>query len=259
MASLVMGVVNVTPDSFSDGGRYLSAADAIAHGRRLAAAGAGMIDVGGESTRPGAQPVAADEELDRVLPVVSALAGEGIRVSIDTRHRLVAEAAVAAGAAVVNDVSASEELMEVAAAGGAGYIAMHAKGEPATMQVDPRYDDVVGEVHGFLAVAAARARQLGCREVWVDPGIGFGKTIDHNLALLAALPELVDAGDPVVVGASRKGFLGALTGGAPVDDRLEASVAVATWAFHCGVQVVRAHDVVETVQALRLAVLEVAA
>ena len=259
MASLVMGVLNVTPDSFSDGGRFLSAADAIALGRRLTAAGAGIVDVGGESTRPGAQPVDAGQELDRVLPVVTALAADGIRVSIDTRHAAVAEAAVAAGATIVNDVSSSEELMEVAAAGGAGYIAMHAKGEPATMQVDPRYDDVVGEVHGFLAVAAARARQLGCRQVWVDPGIGFGKTIDHNLALLAALPELVDAGDAVVLGASRKGFLGALTGGAPVEDRLEASVAVATWAFHCGVHVVRAHDVVETVQALRLAVLEVAA
>ena len=259
MASLVMGVVNVTPDSFSDGGCFLSSQDAVAHGRRLAAAGAGIIDVGGESTRPGAQPVDIDEEMARVLPVVTALASDGIRVSIDTRHALVAEAAVAAGARIVNDVSASEELMEVAAAGGAGYVAMHAKGQPATMQVDPRYDDVVGEVHGFLAVAAARARRLGCREVWVDPGIGFGKTVDHNLALLAALPELVDAGDPVVVGASRKGFLGVLTGGAPVDDRLEASVAVATWAYHCGVQVVRAHDVAETVQALRLAVLEVAA
>jgi len=177
---------------------------------------------------------------------------EGVRVSIDTRHALVAEAAVAAGAAVVNDVSASEELMAVAGAGGAGYVAMHAKGDPRTMQVDPRYDDVVGEVHGFLAVAAARARQLGCREVWVDPGIGFGKTVGHNLALLAALPELVAAGAPVVIGASRKGFLGVLTGGAPVHDRLEASVAVATWALHCGVQVVRAHDVAETVQALRL-------
>ena len=254
-----MGVLNVTPDSFSDGGRFLSSADAVAHGRRLTAAGAGIIDVGGESTRPGAAPVDPEEELARILPVVAALASDGIRVSIDTRHALVAEAAVAAGAGIVNDVSASEELMEVAAAGGAGYIAMHAKGEPPTMQVDPRYDDVVGEVHGFLAVAAARARRLGCRQVWVDPGIGFGKTTEHNLALLASLPELVDAGDPVVVGASRKGFLGVLTGGAPVEDRLEASVAVATWAFHCGVQVVRAHDVAETVQALRLALLEVAA
>ncbi len=252
MASLVMGVLNVTPDSFSDGGRFSGPADAIVAGLRLAAEGASIVDVGGESTRPGAAPVEVDEELHRVLPVVTALAERGIRVSIDTRHAQVAEAAVAAGATVVNDVSASEDLMAAAAAGGAGYVAMHARGEPATMQVDPRYDDVVGEVHGFLAVAAARARQAGCRQVWVDPGIGFGKTVEHNLALLAALPELVEAGHPVVVGASRKGFLGALTGGAPVDDRLEASVAVAAWAFHCGVDVVRAHDVAETVQALRL-------
>lgn len=252
MGSLVMGVVNVTPDSFSDGGRFFSAAGAVAHGRRLASAGAGIVDVGGESTRPGAAPADAGEELDRVLPVVGALAADGIRVSIDTRHADVAAAALAAGATIVNDVSAAEELMAVAAAGGAGYVAMHAQGEPATMQVDPHYDDVVGEVHGFLSVAAARARQLGCREVWVDPGIGFGKTLEHNLALLAALPELVDAGVPVMVGASRKGFLGTLTGGAPVEDRLEASVAVATWAFHCGVSVVRAHDVAETFQALRL-------
>ncbi len=259
MASLVMGVLNVTPDSFSDGGRFSRPAEAIVHGLQLAAAGAAIVDVGGESTRPGATPVEVAEELDRVLPVVAALAADGVRVSIDTRHALVAEAAVAAGAAIVNDVSASEDLMAVAAAGGAGYIAMHAQGDPATMQVDPRYGDVVGTVHGFLAVAAARARQAGCRQVWVDPGIGFGKTVEHNLALLAALPELVEVGDLVVVGASRKGFLGVLTGGAAVDDRLEASVAVATWAFHCGVDVVRAHDVAETVQALRLVSSEVAA
>ena len=252
MASLVMGVLNVTPDSFSDGGRFSSPADAVASGLRLAGAGAGIVDVGGESTRPGADPVEVGEELERVLPVVRALAARGVRVSIDTRHAAVAEAAVRAGASLVNDVSASGDLMAAAAAVGAGYVAMHAKGEPRTMQLDPCYDDVVGEVHGFLAAAAARARQAGCREVWVDPGIGFGKTVDHNLALLAALPELVAAGDPVVVGASRKGFLGALTRGAPVDDRLEASVAVAVWAFSCGVQVVRAHDVAETVQALRL-------
>lgn len=258
MGSLVMGVVNVTPDSFSDGGLFLDPAGAVAHGRRLAADGAGIVDVGGESTRPGAEPVEPAEELRRVLPVVSALAAYGIRVSIDTRHVEVAEAALAAGATILNDVSAAEELMVVAAAAGAGYVAMHAQGEPRTMQADPRYDDVVGEVHGFLAAAAARARQAGCHEVWVDPGLGFGKTLEHNLALLAALPELAEAGVPVMVGASRKGFLGKLTGGAAVDDRLEASVAVATWAFQCGVEVVRAHDVAETVQALRLTTLEAA-
>ncbi|MEJ7764047.1 MAG: dihydropteroate synthase [Acidimicrobiales bacterium] len=253
-----MGVLNVTPDSFSDGGRFLSTNEAVAHGRRLAADGAGIVDVGGESTRPGAEPVEAAEELRRVLPVVRALTGEGIRVSIDSRHAEVAEAALAAGASIVNDVSASDELMAVAAAGGAAYVAMHSQGDPATMQTDPRYDDVVGEVRGFLAVAAERARRLGCTEVWVDPGIGFGKTVEHNVALLGALPELVAAGVPVMVGASRKGFLGKLTGGAPVDDRLEASVAVATWAFSCGVEVVRAHDVAETVQALRLTCVEAA-
>ncbi len=258
MASLVMGVLNVTPDSFSDGGRFFSVDEAVAQGRRLAAAGAGIVDVGGESTRPGAEPVEPSEELRRVLPVVSALAADGVRVSIDTRHAEVAEAAVAAGATIVNDVAAGDDLMAVAAAGGAGYVAMHAQGPPATMQHDPRYDDVVGEVHAFLAAAAERARRAGCRQVWVDPGIGFGKTCEHNVALLAALPELVGAGVPVVVGASRKGFLGALTGGAAPLDRLEASVAVATWAFSCGVAVVRAHDVAETVQALHLVALEAA-
>ncbi len=258
MASLVMGVLNVTPDSFSDGGRFFSVEGAVAQGRRLAAVGAGIVDVGGESTRPGADPVEPSEELRRVLPVVSALAADGVRVSIDTRHAGVAEAAVAAGATIVNDVSADDDLMAVAAAGGAGYVAMHAQGPPATMQLDPRYDDVVGEVHAFLAAAAERARRAGCRQVWVDPGIGFGKTGEHNVALLAALPDLVDAGFPVVVGASRKGFLGALTGGAAPLDRLEASVAVATWAFSCGAAVVRAHDVAETVQALHLVALEAA-
>jgi len=202
--------------------------------------------------------VAPGEELRRVLPVVAALAADGIRVSIDTRHAEVAEAALAAGATIVNDVSADEDLMAVAAAAGAGYVAMHAQGQPATMQDDPRYDDVVGEVHGFLTAAAARAVEIGCRQVWVDPGIGFGKTSQNNVALLAALPELVDAGVPVVLGASRKGFLSALTGEAAALDRVEASVAVATWAFHCGVQVVRAHDVADTVHALRLVALEAA-
>ncbi len=258
MGSIVMGVLNVTPDSFSDGGRFSDPDRAVAHGRRLVAEGAGIVDVGGESTRPGAEPVESAEELRRVLAVVTALAGHGIRVSIDTRHAEVADAALAAGATIVNDVSAAPELMALAAGAGAGYVAMHASGDPRTMQVEPRYDDVVEEVHGFLSAAAAQARELGCVEVWVDPGIGFGKTVEHNLALLATLPELVAAGVPVMVGASRKGFLGKLTGGAPVADRLEASVAVAMWAFHCGVQVVRAHDVAETVQALQLVEVEAA-
>jgi dihydropteroate synthase len=216
------------------------------------AEGAAIVDVGGESTRPGATPVDPAEEARRVLPVVAALADAGCVVSIDTRHAVVAAEALAHGATIVNDVSCSPDLMAVAGAAGAGYVAMHAQGEPQTMQDDPRYDDVVAEVHAFLADAAARAVAAGCHPVWVDPGIGFGKRVEHNLALLAALPQLVAAGRPVLVGASRKGFLGTLTGGAPVGDRLDASVAVATWAFACGVDVVRAHDVAETVQAARL-------
>lgn len=247
--ALVMGVLNVTPDSFSDGGRWNDAEDAVAWGLQMFGQGAAIVDVGGESTRPGAEPVDPQEELRRVLPVVRALAPHG-RVSIDTRHAEVAEAAVSVGATIVNDISAT--LAHVAGRLGVGYVAMHMQGDPPTMQDAPSYEDVVAEVHGFLAARAAEARDLGASEVWVDPGIGFGKTIEHNLALLASLPELVDAGTPVLVGASRKGFLGALTGGAAVDDRLEASVAVATWAFACGVDAVRAHDVEPTVTAGRL-------
>jgi dihydropteroate synthase len=248
-SALVMGVLNVTPDSFSDGGRWTDAADAVAWGLRLFAEGADIVDVGGESTRPGAAPVDAAEELRRVLPVVRALAPLG-RVSIDTRNADVAEAAVSVGATIINDVSAS--LAEVAGFMGVGYVVMHMQGEPLTMQVAPRYDDVVTEVHEFLAERADEARELGASEVWVDPGIGFGKSLHHNLELLAALPALVAAGTPVLIGASRKGFLGALTGDAPVDDRLEASLAVATWAYAQGVQVVRAHDVEPTVHAARI-------
>jgi len=245
-----MGILNVTPDSFSDGGRWAETQAAVARGRRMFSEGAALVDVGGESTRPGATPVDHEEELRRVLPVVRALAPHG-RVSIDTRHAETAEAAVAAGATVINDVSAS--LAEVAGALGVGYVAMHMQGEPATMQLAPTYVDVVAEVHGFLGQRADEARHLGVTDVWVDPGLGFGKTLDHNLALLAALADLVAAGTPVLVGASRKGFLGALTAGAPVEDRLEASLAVATWACAQGVRMIRAHDVEETVHAVRIA------
>jgi dihydropteroate synthase len=224
-----MGVLNVTPDSFSDGGHHATASAAVAYGRQMVADGADWVDVGGESTRPGAEPVAEAKELRRVLPVVEELAAAGIRVSIDTRKASVARAAVAAGATLVNDVSAS--LGGVAAELGVAWAAMHAQGDPTTMQHDPRYDDVVAEV-------------------WIDPGIGFGKTLEHNLALLAHLPELVATGHPVLVGTSRKGFLGHLlgvsdrvAGRAPVEDRLEGSLATATWAMACGVQMVRAHDV----------------
>jgi dihydropteroate synthase len=244
-----MGVLNVTPDSFSDGGRYLDPEAAIAHGLRLAAEGADVVDVGGESTRPGAPEVPSRTERDRVVPVIAALAPH-VRVSVDTRKPEVAEAAVDAGATLINDVSAA--LAPVAAAAGVGWVAMHMRGTPATMQHDPRYDDVVAEVAAFLAARAQEARDIGVDEVWVDPGIGFGKTAAHNLALLRHLRVLVALGFPVLVGTSRKSFLGALAGGAPPDDRLEGSVATAVWAMSQGAAMVRVHDVVPTVQAATL-------
>jgi dihydropteroate synthase len=252
-----MGVLNVTPDSFSDGGRFVDPAVAVVHGRSLVAEGASWVDVGGESTRPGAAPVAEAEELRRVLPVVEALASEGVRVSIDTRKAGVARAAVAAGATMLNDVGAA--LGHVAAELGVTWAAMHAQGEPATMQDAPRYDDVVREVRDQLVARAAAALAAGVPEVWVDPGIGFGKTHAHNLALLAHLDVLVDCGHPVLIGTSRKAFLGALLGTsdgadgpASTADRLEGSLATATWAMACGVRMVRAHDVRATVHAAQV-------
>jgi dihydropteroate synthase len=251
MATRVMGVLNVTPDSFSDGGRWTDPQAAVAHGLAMVAEGADIIDVGGESTRPGAEPVEEVEERRRVVPVVAALAPH-VRVSVDTRKAAVAEAAVEEGATLVNDVSASLWPVVAAAAGEVGWVAMHMQGEPATMQADPRYDDVVAEVRVFLEHRADAARTAGVDEVWIDPGIGFGKTLDHNLTLLARLEDLVATGLPVLVGASRKGFLGALMGGAPAADRLEGSLAVAVWAATAGVAMVRVHDVAATVDALRL-------
>jgi dihydropteroate synthase len=245
-----MGILNVTPDSFSDGGLYLDPDAAVAHGLEMVAEGADIVDVGGESTRPGAQPVGEDEERRRVVPVIAALA-PSVRVSVDTRHASVAEAAVEAGATLVNDVSAS--LSSVAAAAGVGWVAMHMKGEPRTMQADPTYDDVVGEVRAFLVERAEAALAAGVREVWIDPGIGFGKTAEHNLTLLRRLDELVASGYPVVVGTSRKSFLGRLTGGAPVEDRVEASVATALWSLERGARMVRVHDVAATRAAVRIA------
>lgn len=251
-----MGIVNTTPDSFSDGGRFLVAEAAVAHGLRLVAEGADVIDVGGESTRPGAAGVDAEEERRRVIPVIEALSPH-VRVSVDTRKADVAEAALDAGATLLNDVSAS--LFEVAAAGGAGWIAMHMQGEPATMQDEPRYGDVVAEVRDLLVARAGAATAAGVGEVWIDPGIGFGKDDGHNLELLARLDELVASGFPVAVGTSRKGFLGRLTGGAAAGDRLEASVATAVWALSQGAGMVRVHDVAATVAAARLLAEDVAA
>jgi len=251
-----MGVVNVTPDSFSDGGRYLDRAAAVAHGVELAAQGADIVDVGGESTRPGADPVPAADELSRVLPVVEGLVAAGVKVSIDTRKAEVAEAAVVAGASLVNDVSAT--LAPVAAATGAGFVAMHMLGDPRTMQREPHYDDVVAEVRDFLVGKAEEARALGVDEVWIDPGIGFGKRLDHNLDLLANLDELVATGFPVLVATSRKSSLGTLLGRAdrvdrvpPAHDRLEGSLATAAWALWRGAAMVRVHEVAETVRVVQ--------
>lgn len=262
-----MGVLNVTPDSFSDGGAYPTVADAVARARRIVAEGAAIIDVGGESTRPGADAVDLDTELARVVPVIEAIVADadcaGVPVSVDTRRGEVATAAVAAGATVINDVGAS--LWEVAAETGAGWVALHMAGQPATMQDAPSYIDVVGEVTEFLVERAATACRAGVEEVWIDPGIGFGKTLDHNLTLLAAVPELTATGYPVLLGTSRKASMGILNAradaGAPglprrdrteVDDRLEASIATATWAMWCGADIVRVHDVRAHVHAAKV-------
>jgi dihydropteroate synthase len=253
---LVMGIVNVTPDSFSDGGRYLATDAAVAHGLDLLTQGAAILDVGGESTRPGASVVSVDEEIRRVVPVVEQLAPHG-RVSIDTRNPEVARAAVAAGATLINDVSA--QLWPVAADLGVGWVAMHMQGQPATMQLDPVYDDVVDEVCAFLAERAAEAAKAGVAEIWVDPGFGFGKTLQHNLTLLAQLDRVVALGWPVVVGTSRKGMLGRILADSdgvadPVDsdDRLAGSIASEVWAMHLGASMIRAHDVRAAVQAAKV-------
>lgn len=256
-----MGVVNVTPDSFSDGGCWADPDSAITHARLLVAQGADVIDVGGESTRPGAEPVSVADELARVIPVVAALAPV-VRVSIDTMKPEVADAAVRAGASIVNDVSGSLALAEVASRHGVGWICMHMQGRPHTMQQRPTYDDVVAEVLTFLVDRADAGRALGVAEVWIDPGIGFGKSTDHNLSLLAHLSELADTGYPVSVGTSRKSSLGRLTaradegssaaaaplaGPVPTGDRLEASIATAVWSWRHGASMVRVHDVAATV------------
>ena len=265
-----MGVLNVTPDSFSDGGLYVAPGAAVERGLQMMDDGADVIDVGGESSRPGAEPVPVAVELERVVPVVEALAGPAaaghrgrtVRLSVDTVKPEVATAALAAGASLVNDISAS--LWEVAAAAGAGWVAMHMQGRPRTMQEDPRYGDVVGEVRTMLLERAAEALGAGVAEVWVDPGIGFGKTTAHNLSLLRHLDGLVEAADGagcagVMVGTSRKRFLGVVAGGggskdepAPVGDRLEGSLATAAAALVAGVGMVRVHDVAATVQMARL-------
>ncbi|MEZ5237800.1 MAG: dihydropteroate synthase [Microthrixaceae bacterium] len=266
----VMGILNVTPDSFSDGGENPDPATALARAEAMVAAGAGFVDVGGESTRPGAEPVDPAEEQRRVLPVIEALGSSRemaeARISIDTRNASTARAAVALGATVINDVSAS--LWPVAAETGAGWVAMHMTGDPRTMQLRPTYTDVLEEVRRFLDERAALAEAAGVTELWVDPGIGFAKTTEHNLRLLAGVPRLVEDGRPVLIGTSRKRSLGELlarsdasaahrrgTGPQPdtppveVPDRLEGSLVTAVWAMIGGVDIVRAHDISATVGA----------
>ena len=249
----------MTPDSFSDGGQFLEADAAVEHGLRLAAEGAHILDIGGESTRPGADPVGEDEELARVVPVIERLARRGqARLSIDTTKVGVARAALEAGASLVNDVSAlrfDPGMAALVAETGAGCCLMHMLGEPRTMQEDPRYDDVVSEVKAVLEERLAFAVAEGVDEerVWLDPGIGFGKTVEHNLELLRRLDEIVAIGRPVVVGTSRKSFLGRLVGGRAEGERLPGTIATNVLALERGASVFRVHDVAQIADALAVA------
>ena len=253
----LMGVVNVTPDSFSDGGLYLDPARAIAHGRELEAAGAAILDVGGESTRPGAAEVSLEEELRRVEPVVMGLAGGEATISVDTSKAAVAAAALDAGAGIVNDVTALRGDPGMAALCSdreATVVLMHMLGSPRTMQDKPSYDDVVTEVKAFLSarVEAALAAGIGEERIWLDPGIGFGKTAEHNLELLRRLPELAELGRPLVVGTSRKSFIGRVDG-SDAGERLGGTIASSVLAAADGAAVLRVHDVVEVKQAMTVA------
>ncbi len=256
-APVVMGVLNVTPDSFSDGGRHQGVAAALAHARRMVEEGAGIIDVGGESTRPGAAAVPVEEELQRVVPVVEALRQElDVIISVDTSQPAVIRAVTAAGAHLINDVRGLRlpGALEAAAASSAAVCLMHMQGEPGTMQQSPYYTDVVAEVRDWLQARLEACRALGMAEdrLLVDPGFGFGKNLDHNLRLLAELPAATPSGVPVLVGLSRKSTVGAVTG-RPVDQRLAGSVAAAALAVRAGAHIVRAHDVAATVDAVKLA------
>lgn len=252
-----MGILNVTPDSFSDGGRYFNVDAAVAHGVEMWEQGADLIDVGGESTRPGAEAVSASEELKRVVPVIRALRREGIPVSIDSYKPEVAREAVAAGASVVNDVTGlrDPEMIDVLRDNDASVCIMHMQGNPQTMQERPRYRNVVVDVREYLVHAAMLAEDKGVARdrVWIDPGIGFGKTLSHNLTLLAHLDEFVRTGYPVLVGVSRKSFIGKVLGTesepVPVEHRREGTLAVESYAITQGVRIVRSHDVAASVRA----------
>jgi len=254
---LIMGIVNVTPDSFSDGGRFVATGAAVAHARALVAAGADILDIGGESTRPGAEPVPLAEELDRVLPVIEALADEGLPLSIDTYKPEVMSAAVAAGASLINDVFALRQpgALEAAAANDAGVCLMHMQGTPQTMQVDPYYADVVGEVAAFLCerIAACEAAGIARERIVIDPGFGFGKTTAHNIALLNGLGEIIRrTGRPLLAGLSRKSVLGRITTREKAADRVAASVASALVAVQKGARILRVHDVDATLDMVRV-------
>ncbi|MGQ0752445.1 MAG: dihydropteroate synthase [Betaproteobacteria bacterium] len=250
---LIMGIVNVTPDSFSDGGLYATTSAAVAHARTLLDEGADILDIGGESTRPGAAPVALDEERRRILPVIEALADGGAPVSVDTQKPQLMKDAIAAGAGMVNDVNAllAPGALEIVAPSGAAICLMHKRGDPRTMQDDPRYGDVVGEVRAFLAerVAAAQAAGIEAERIVIDPGFGFGKTLEHNLALLRRLGEFGGLGVAVLAGLSRKSTLGGITG-RDTDQRVHAGVAAALLAVQNGASIIRTHDVAATRDAL---------
>jgi dihydropteroate synthase len=251
-----MGILNVTPDSFSDGGRFFDPEDAVWEGLAMVEAGADLVDVGGESTRPGSDPVPVAEELRRVLPVVKRLAAEiDAPISIDTRRAEVARAALDAGAAVVNDITAGRdaEMFDVVRQADAGMVLMHMQGDPKTMQEEPRYDDVVREVRAFLAdrVAAAESTGIAPERLCVDPGLGFGKTLQHNLVLIRDIGALSDIGRPILVGPSRKSFVGRITG-ADVHERLEGTVGAVAWLVAKGAHVVRVHDVAAMVRVVRM-------
>ncbi|MEX0697746.1 MAG: dihydropteroate synthase, partial [Dongiaceae bacterium] len=251
---LIMGVINVTPDSFSDGGDFADPGAAVEAGRRLVAEGADILDIGGESTRPGATPVGDEEELARVLPVVRVLAGSGAVVSIDSRHPAVMAAAVAAGARIINDVSAltgAPDSLATAARSGAAVVLMHMRGDPLTMQADPRYADVALDIYDYLAARVAACRAVGIvpERVAVDPGIGFGKTHDHNIDVMAGLTLYHGLGCPLLLGVSRKGFIAKLSRGEPAKERLAGSLAAGLAGLDQGVHILRVHDVAATAQA----------
>ncbi len=258
--TLVMGVLNATPDSFYDGGRYATLDAALARVEQMLAEGADILDIGGESTRPGAEPVPEAEEIRRVVPLIEALAArypEAV-ISVDTTKSRVAHLALQAGASIVNDISGATfdpRMLEVVAQTGALIVLMHIKGTPQTMQQNPTYDDVVAEVKETLYVHVRRALQAGIpfQHIWLDPGIGFGKTVQHNLELLRGLPELATLGFPILVGTSRKSFIGHLLGVLPPEERLEGTLATLALAVAWGADIVRVHDVKEAVRAVKVA------